>query len=212
MSNGKKVASIAFTGVAAVTAVGFHAGTALAASKTFHITPGGAYSGSNSTTATLTANGTTLNCAPGTATAHGTLLTTATGTSPTVGSIAAGAAFGTATQECSFLGGLVKFTAKTNKAINIVGKSVVGGVAKGHLGGTAGAISATITGTNCTANVSGKSIPFSYKSGKLNVNPGNSSTLTIKTVTGCSGLLAAGEKAGFHAIYAVSPVQTITSS
>ncbi|HEV3379395.1 MAG TPA: hypothetical protein VG142_00175 [Trebonia sp.] len=212
MSKRKKVASIAFTGIAAVTAVGFRAGTALAASGTWKITPNGAYQAENSTSATLIANGTKLTCEPGTATASGALKATGTGTSPTIGSIKT-AAFGTTDSPCT-LAGLVNFTATLNKPLNIVAKSynATTGVATGHL---AGDISATLTGNACTAKVTGASIPVSFNNGThlLDINPKSASTLTIRSVTGCEGLIKSGEAAGFHAKYLTSLSDlTITQS
>jgi hypothetical protein len=200
MSNRKKIASIAFTGVAAVTAVGFRAGTALASSGTWKITPNGPYQAENSTSATLIANHTTLTCDPGTAAAAGSLKPSGTGTSPVVGSIKS-ATFGTSNSPCT-LAGLVNFTATLKQPLNIVGQSYnpATGVATGKLSGD---ISASLNGANCHAIVKGTSVPISFNNSThlLNVNPNSKSTLTIQSVQGCNGLIKNSEPAGFHAKY-----------
>lgn len=210
MRTRRKVVSAAFTGVAAMGAVGLGTGVAHASGGTWTITPGGAYTGANSTNATLTANGTPLTCAPGTATATGTLQTTAAGTSPVIGSIAT-ATFGTATSPCT-LAGVVNFTAKLNNPLNIKAQTynAATGVTKGEISGP---ISATLTGvgTTCTATVTGTVLSGSFNNGAdtLDINPSGAQTLTIHDVSGCNGLIANSEKAGFQATYIVSPPQTI---
>lgn len=221
MSKGKKIASVAFTGVAAVTAVGLHAGTALAASGTWNITNGGAgYTGAvsgvnNNSAATLTANGTTLTCPEKTATASGSVpASTVTTTPATLGSISA-ASFGTTAKPCT-LGGLVNFTAALNKPVSLVGSTYKSGVTTGKLAGTISATLTGVDGTPCSATITGTSIPATYTNAThtLTVNPGNVSTLAITHVSAgrCDDLLASGEKAAFHANYNFTPPLSVTQS
>ena len=218
MSKRKKIASVAFTGVAAVAVVGLKTGTALAASGTWNVTDGGAgytgpVSGINSTTATLDANGTKLTCAASTAVASGSVpASTVTGTSPTLGTIST-ATFGTTTKACTYAG-LVNFTAKLNKTVSIQGGTYANGVTTGKL---AGSISATLTGVNgttCSATITGTSIPATYTNAThtLAVNPNSVSTLKITHVSAghCDGLLTSGEPAAFTAAYKFSPPLSIT--
>lgn len=204
MSNRKKVASVAFTGTAALAAVGFTAGQAHAAGVSkVTVTPGGQYAAAASGSPTLgdTTTNNTLTCKS--AVASGSLTGDAAGA--TVGSVA------TATfSNCSVL--TLPFTAHLNKAATLVATSpTTGGITKGELTG----ISATISGAGgfaCKATVTG-SLPGSYNnSGTLTIDASKAADLTVQTATSCAGAINPGDKAYFNATYAVSPVQTISAN
>lgn len=219
MGNRRKVSSIVFTGVAAAGAVGLGTGTANAASGPFHITNGGAgyagpVSGVNSTSATLTAHGTKLTCVPGTASASGSVpASTVSGTPAKLGTIT-GANFGTG-PACSYAG-LFHFTATLNKPVSLIGSSYASGVTKGKI---AGGISATlngVSGTTCTATITGPSLSASYHNDThaLTINPSGTSGLKVTSISagGCGGLLALSEPAAFTATYQFNPPLSVTQS
>ncbi|HEY1705394.1 MAG TPA: hypothetical protein VGG75_37370 [Trebonia sp.] len=217
MRRNTKIASMAFTGVAAMGAVGLGAGPALAAGGTWTINEpnGTAFAGSNKTSATLDAGGINLACKPGTALASGTV--SGNGKSGVPASLASvtSATFGATSNPCSFLG--FDVTANLNRPVHLVASqaTTTAGVTKGYLGGAAGDISATVTGVGtfaCHMTVSGSKIPGSYynSTNTLKINPSASKTLTIKAVSGCDGAFTTGETAYFQADYVVSPALTIT--
>jgi hypothetical protein len=217
MSKTKKVASLAFTGAAAVAATGATAGPAFADGATWHITPGGAYTASNGSPAILNANGISLTCPVGTATASGSLSGDGrTGTPVKLGTIAT-ADFGTSAQPCSLFGfGTV---AHLHKATQLSATGYADPVTQGRIGNTtANAISASVEGVNgfaCHMEVRGATLPASFNntSHSLTINPGHLPNLTITNITpskSCLGLFSAGEPAWFAAKYNTNPQQTIT--
>lgn len=219
MSKGKKIASVAFTGVAAMTAVGLRAGTALAAS-TWHINQpnGTAFTGVNSTSATLTAGGVTLTCHPGTATAAGSVSGNDRAGVPAQLGKVKDASFGTTSSPCSLLGLGVKAHLKHPIGINASQPTTAAGVTKGWIGvgsKTSNPISASISGFSgfsCHMVVAGNTIPASFSNAThtLHVNPGSATTLKIKSVSGCDNLFKANESAGFKATYVTSPPLTVS--
>jgi hypothetical protein len=218
MRRNRKIASIAFTGVAAIGAVGLGAGPALAAGGAWTINePNGTnFTGTNSSPATLTAAGVPLTCADGTAVAHGTV--SGNGKSGVPASLAAisAATFGTTTSPCSVLGNGV--TAKLTHGTHLVASNATNtsGVTKGYIGSNpkvTDGISASINGVNgfsCHMVVTGTYVSGSYHNtgNFLKIGPGGD--LTIKSVTGCLGVFAAGESAGFTAKYNTSPKLTVS--
>lgn len=211
-----KVASVAFTGAAAAATVGFATQPAAAApASTWHITPGGSFTGTNVGNPVLvdTTTGVSLTCT--TAAAAGNLSGNGkTGASVKLGAINT-ATFGTSANPCSFLG--INFTATLNKATTLSGSHYAGGVTNGHIGNkTANNISATLTGLNvsCHAVIVGSTLPGSWvnASNALNINPGHAATLKVKSVTGCLGAMHSGDNAFFAAKYHANPAQTITQS
>lgn len=205
MNRRKKVASVAFTGVAAVGAVGFTAGQARAASVSkVTVTPGGHYNAVAVGSPTLgdTTTNNTLTCTIGTA--SGSLTGSPAGAK--VGSVA-NATF----SNCSVL--TLPFTAHLNHPATLVATSptTASGVTKGVLQ----SISATISGTGgfaCKAVVTG-SLPGSYNnSGLLTIDPSHSPTLHVKSAANCAGAIKSSDNAYFSATYAVSPVQTVNAT
>jgi hypothetical protein len=212
MSKRKKIASVAFTGAAAVTAIGMGVPRAMAASGTWKITNGGNpyaghVSGVNTTSATLDANGTVLTCHPGTAQASGSV-PAASPAGPALGTISK------ATFASCSASGIFDFTAAINKPVTLSGSTYSAGVTKGKI---AGGISATLNGVNgttCHATIKGTSLSASYNNAThaLTVNPGAHSALSIASVSAghCSGLLTTGEPAAFTATYQFNPPLSVT--
>jgi hypothetical protein len=74
-------------------------------------------------------------------------------------------------------------------------------------------IDAQLSGTDCTATVTGEADgTYTNSSGKLAMKPVSKSghVLTISKVNGCAGLIANGNTSTFVGTYTVSPKQTIT--
>jgi hypothetical protein len=131
------------------------------------------------------------------------------------------AKFGT-NSPCSLAG--VSITASLNDSVGVnASQPTTGGVTKGWIGqprasgpasGNPNPISATLTGVNlaCHLVVSGSSIPgsISNANGIFTINPGQSKTLRIKSVSGCLGLFTPGDPAGFFAQYSTSPQLSVT--
>lgn len=212
MGNRKKIASVAFTGVAAAGAVGLATGNARAASTwTINQPNGTAFAGSNTTSATLDAGGVNLTCKPGTAVASGAVSGNGKSGVPAQLATISGATFGTNSTPCSLLG--LGVTAKLNKAVGLIAsKATAGGVTSGYLGSS---ISATVTGVgafSCHMAITGTSVPGAFRnaSNTLDINPSSEATLTIKSVTGCDGLFKAGETAFFKANFTTSPALTVS--
>lgn len=205
MSRRRKVASVAFTGAAALTAVGFTAGHAHAAGVSkVTVTPAGPYNAVHVGSPTLHDVQTrdTLTCTS--AKAKGSLTGDATGN--TVGTVTS-APF----TNCTLL--TIPFKAVLNKTATLVATSptTASGITKGSLTG----ISATITGTGavaCHAVITG-TLPGKYNNNtdQLTIDSTNTAGLTVKSASGCAGGLVAGNSAYFNAVYSVSTSPTITA-
>jgi hypothetical protein len=218
-SKTKKVASVAFTGVAAagMTGFGLGAGPAMAAS-TWHIDNGtaafkGLYSAAT-TSAKLedTTLGIPLTCSK--ATAGGSVpASTVTGATVRLASVS-----GVSFTNCHFL--TVDFTAKLTKATGLWGShySTTKGITSGWVGGSkhttasSKTISAKLTGTSgkCTADVYGKYVPakFYNSTHSLKVNSKSVATLTIKNVHSCTGI-ASGNAAYFKANFKIKTPKSL---
>jgi hypothetical protein len=218
MSNRKRIASVAFTGAAAATAIGMGTPAAFAAS-TWHISPANTnITGTNSTATLLTGpNGSTsvlLTCTVHDATLTGTTgAASVPGPSPQLATITGGT-FGT-NSPCASPEGEINFKA-TLHAGKLIGKSQpTTGVTKGTLK----SISATLSGYNsaaskiaCTVAVTG-SVGGTYNnnSGVLTALD-STPKLTLGTVTGfpCSAVLTTGEHVGFKGNFKITPKVTIS--
>ena len=205
MNKRRKIASVAFTGITTLGAVGLTTGHAHAADVSkVTVTPGGAYTAANVGAPTLgnTTTGNTETCTS--VKANGSLPGSAAGA--TVGTVAA-ATF----NNCSVLG--LALTAKLNKAATLTATSpTAGGVTKQTLTG----ISLSITGTSgfgCKAVLTG-SLPGSYNNvtGHLTINPGKAADLTVQAANSCAGMFNTGDKAYFSAVYATTPGQTVSAT
>jgi hypothetical protein len=211
----RKVASILFTGAAAAAGTGLNAPAAFAASHTWTITPGGAYTANlaTGTTAVLSDVNTAgkLTCSAGGA--AGSLKTTVTASGPTqVGTISK-ATFGTSAKPCVGPAGLT-FTASL-KSAQLWGSTFTSstGVTKGSIRNVSAHI--TSVGGICTATVTGTApLPMSYNNGTgvMTIDASHKAALTVKSANNCFGAINSGDQAWFSAQYAVTPQQTIKES
>jgi hypothetical protein len=212
MASPRKIASVAFTGGAAMAAIGMAAQPAFATGGKWVPNPGpGAYTAHNVGNTTLSVSTSlgvqTLTCP--TAAAAGSLKsnTAASGFVP-IGTVSGGkTTFGTTASPCTL--GPIHFTAVLNKTINLSAK---GTVSKPITGRVDGSISATLTGVgnSCVAHVTGTSVPGSWHNSSggagvshtLDINPSHLKTLKVKDATNCP-IIKAGNPAGFFARYAL---------
>lgn len=215
----RKIASVAFTGAAAVATVGFGTQAANAApASAWHVTPGNStnFTGTNKNNPVLVDNvtGATLTCTKATAKGH----VIGDGKSAQSASLAtiSSATFGSTGAPCSLAG--IPFTAKLKKATTLWGAQYAAGVTTGHIGnGATSDISASINGigsVSCHAEIRGATLPgkFVNANDSLNINSGHAATLHVKSVQGCLGLINASDSAYFSAIYTVNPAITVTRS
>jgi hypothetical protein len=167
----------------------------------------GSYSaGAGTTTLRDTTTGTSLTCTS--ATAAGVLKNGSYASGNGIGTVA-----GSTFTSCSGPLGLT-FGVKQNApwSINAVQPDATAGVTDGTITG----VDATMSGTGCSARVTG-GVPGTYTNGTavLSVNPSAPNptgvTLTISSVSGCFGLIRNGDTATFTASYKVTP-NTITIS
>jgi hypothetical protein len=198
------------SGVAAL-AIGVGTATAMATTaKTWTVKPGGAVSGSaGKTTLKDTNTGTVLTC-------------TSSATKATLkkGSGLSGTAIGNITSvtftNCTGPAGLkFKATTSASKAHpwHLNAASFSGGVTHGSITG----ITASISGSGCTATVAGtKSTTPGTTTGTytnsthvLKVSGGNLHVWNVSS--GCLGLINSGDPTTFVAKYTISPVQKVTS-
>lgn len=200
----KTTAAGLVTATAAAALIGLNVSPASAAG-TFTVSPGGTATGTatNSKLTDLT-TGTVLTCTK----------VTATVVLPS-GSGHAGAGLGSITAT-SFTGctgplGLSFGVTPVGLPWSLNADSYSGGVTTGSISG----VKAHLSGTGCSADVTGPgggtgTVPGTYtnSSGVLAVAGGN---LTPASVSGCFGLIANGDATSFTANFAVSPAQTITS-
>jgi hypothetical protein len=110
------------------------------------------------------------------------------------------------------LGGTFPFTVVTNASTatpwNLNVGSQAGSVVSGQI---PTGISADISGSGCTARVSGPlntsdgSVPLTYDNNTATLSINGGGNLTIHNVVGCGGLIAEGDAAEFFANYAITP-------
>jgi hypothetical protein len=207
-SKTKKMASVAFTGVAGAGMVAFGAAPAFATGTTFKVSNGttpyhGHYSGTATSGTTLvdTTHAATLTCTS--AFASGSIPHSTGPNSNAVGTVAA-ASF----THCSLLG--IAFNAKLKKATSLwVTGATTGGVTPGYVGhrGNTTAISASLVGSgnNCHATITGSSVPGQFVNSlhELKLNAGKAATLTIHSPTNCP-VIQNNDKAYFTANYKVT--------
>jgi hypothetical protein len=193
------------TGAAVAAVVGLTAPAALAtAATTYTVSPGGAYTAkAGKTTLKDTKTGTVLTCTS--ATAKGTLKKGSGLAGADIGSITS-SGFNSCTGPLS-----LHFTVKQNQTwfLNVQSYTSSTGVSAGYIG----KVKATLSGTGCTAVVTGATnATYKNSSGVLAVAPksGSKNFLTIVSVNGCAGLIGAGDHATFTGSYTLSPKQKIT--
>ncbi|MGH3171513.1 MAG: hypothetical protein ACRDN0_37340 [Trebonia sp.] len=105
--------------------------------------------------------------------------------------------------------GLIHVTAKLNKPASLIGSTYQSGVTTGKLGGGISVTLTGVSGTTCSATITGTSMTADYNNAThaLTLNPNNVSTLEVTHVSAgrCDGLLTNGEKAAFTADLHPSP-------
>ena len=207
MSSRRKAASVAFTGAAALTAVGFTAGHAHAAGVSkVTVNPAGPYSAVNVGTSPYihdVQTRETVGCTS--ARAKGSLPGDATGNS--VGTVTS-ATF----NNCDLLTIPYKMVLKKTATLVAASPTTTSGITKGSLTG----ISATITGTGllfCHAVLSG-TLPSKYNNNthQLTIDSAKTAGLTVKSASGCMGGFVAGNSAYFNVVYSLSTSPTITAT
>jgi hypothetical protein len=172
------------------------------AATTYTVAPGGSYTGTaGTTTFTDTNTGSALTCKSGKA--AGTLKAGAGLSGTDIGTIAS-SSFTTCTGPLG-----ITFTVKQSGTweLNLTASS--GGTSTGYVSG----ISASISGSLCSATVTGSAdATYVNSTGVLTLKPvsGSGHTLTISGVSGCLGLLNNGNTSTFNGAYTISPKQTIT--
>jgi len=208
----KRIGALLMAGGAAVALVGT-AGTASFATTaaTWTVTPGGAIKGAaKGPTLSDTSTGTTLTCK--TSAANGTAKSGTKLSGTGLASISV-ATFTTCTGPLS-----LTFKVKTNATakkpwkLNAVSYNSSTGVTTGTLTG----IKATLSGTDCTADVAGTTASatgtvdgtYTNSTGVLAISGGN---LHIWNVSGCLSLIKTGDASSFIGNYTITPKQTITS-
>ncbi len=218
MSNGKKIASIAFTGAAAATTL-MAAGPAFAAASWHVKNAGTGYTGTvkaalkTGTSASLKdqTTGAVLKCKK--AFASGTVSKSKSGaTSATLGKLKKSTTKWSSCTASTFF----HFKAELTTSVNVVAKSYASGVTTGKISGNK--ITGVISGTNgntCKATISGTSVPMKYLNTghSFSIDPAKTATLTVKSATtGCLGRIAAGNSTYFHGVYHVSTPASLTIS
>jgi hypothetical protein len=94
--------------------------------------------------------------------------------------------------------GILNLTATQKNSLKLVPAKTAAGVTDGKLSGD---ISIVMTSADCHMVVTGTSAPASYDNGThaLILNPANTATIKVKSVSGCDGLFTAGETAALGA-------------
>jgi hypothetical protein len=199
------IARVLVTGAAAAAALALSATTAFASSATtFSVSPGGKYTASAGKTVLQdNKSKTVLTCKS--ASAKGTLKK---------GKGLAGAKIGTITSsafnKCT---GPLNLSFKVKQGgtweLNVTKYNSKTGVATGNISN----IKATLSGTGCSATVTGATdATYTNKTGVLAVKAVAKSghLLKISKVNGCAGLISNGDTSNFTGSYKISPKQKIT--
>lgn len=198
-----RLVQVVLAGTAAATAaLSLSALPASAVTTTFSVSPGGSYSGSAGTTTLKdTTSDNTLTCTS--ATAAGTLKSGSGLSGTDIGTITS-----TTFNKCT---GPLKLTFTVKQSgtwdVNITSNS--GGVSTGFISN----VSATLSGSGCTATVTGEAdATYSNSTGVLTLAPvsGSGHVLTVASASGCLGVINTGDTTTFSGAYTISPTQTIT--
>lgn len=204
----KHVVRTLLVGTAAGTALMLGASAALAATLTVKVTgaasTGAVSASSGTTTLKDTRNGDVLTCTS--STGKGVVKNqTTTGTAP----VKVGTINSTTFNSCTGPAGLM-FTVKQNTTWNLV---IAAATSSGKTAGGVTNVSATLTGTGCTATVTGKA-PGTYKNGTSTTKPvlafsptaPNPFKFTLKIASAsCLGVLQAGDIVQYTGSYTVTP-------
>ncbi|SRR5712691_92489 len=192
-----------------VAAMGLAVPAAMAAT-TWTVTGGPSYTAtaSSGTTFTLTdtTHSATFTCTVGTA--AGSVTDQTSGPSP-FGTVTS-SAFGSSTHKCSGpLGSTGTSTQKAGTTASINGISFSGGVTTGTISGIDHLFTASAFGINCTAEVTGTAgVKFTNSSHLLQFTTTGDS-LTVKSASGCAGIIQTGDNVTFSS---GSGGETVTGS
>jgi hypothetical protein len=204
----KRTSTFLLMGGTAAAIIGLTAGPALAA--TWTVSPGGSITASAGTTTLKdTGTGTTLKCTS--STAKGTLKSGSGLSGTGIGSISS-----LTFSSCTGPLGLTFTVTSSAFPWSLNATSFSSGVTSGTISGihaklSGPSCSATVDGTSATADNGTVDVTYTNSTGALKVltTGGN---LHIYGVSGCAGLIKAGDATTFSGSYTVSPKQTITSS
>jgi len=206
-------ASILVAGVALATAVGLSAAPALAAGKTWTISPGGAISGkAKSATVADTTTGNSLTCKS--STLKGKLKA-----GKKLSGTAAGSISGFAISGCTAEGQTVTVTpGKLPWKLNLVSYNKTTGVTTASLTGIhiklsvpSLGCSATVDGTKATADNGMIAVTYTNKTGVLKTQTKGGNLKLYGVTSGCLGVINTGDKVTFSASYTITKKQKITS-
>ncbi|HEX3490817.1 MAG TPA: hypothetical protein VHU92_15825 [Streptosporangiaceae bacterium] len=206
-------ASILVAGVALATAVGLSAAPALAAGKTWTISPGGAISAkAKNATVTDTTSGNSLTCKS--STMKGKLKA-----GKKLAGKAAGTVSGFTITGCSIEGQAI--TVKPSHLpwkLNLVSYNKAKGVTTATLTGihikiTVAALgcSAIVDGTKSTADNGMITVTYTNKTGVLKTQTKGGNLKLYGVTSGCLGVINSGDKVALGASYTVTKKQKITS-
>ncbi len=209
----RRPASILVAGVALATALGLSAAPALAAAKTWSISPGGAITAkAKKAIVTDTTSGQSLTCSS--TTMKGKLKAGKKLSGTAAGTVSAFTISG-----CSAAGASVKVTPSHFPwKLNLVSYNKTKGVTTGTLTGihikvsvSALGCSATVDGTKATADNGKITVTYTNKTGILKTLTTGGNLHLYNVSSGCLGVLNTGDKATLGASYTVTKKQKITS-
>ena len=206
-------ASILVAGVALATAVGLSAAPALAAGKTWTISPGGAITGkAKSATVTDTTTGNSLTC-------KSSALKGKLKAGKKLSGKAAGSISGFGISGCTAEGQAVTVTpGKLPWKLNLVSYNKTKGVTTATLTGihiklsvASLGCSAIVDGTKATADNGMIQVTYTNKTGVLKTLTTGGNLKLYDVTSGCLGVINTGDKVTFSASYTVAKKQKITS-
>ena len=209
----RRPASILVAGVALATAVGLSAAPALAAAKTWTISPGGTITAkAKKATVSDTTSGNSLTCSSTTMKAKLKKGKKLSGTA--AGSVSAFTISG-----CKAEGASVKVTpAHFPWKLNLVSYSKAKGVTTATLTGlhiklsvAALGCSGTVDGTKSTADNGKITVTYTNKTGVLKTLTTGGNLHLYNVTSGCLGVINTGDKVTISASYTVTKKQKITS-
>jgi hypothetical protein len=205
----KSLSAAVFALASAGLAVGLSATTAMAATTTWSVSPGGSLTGSAGTTTVKdTTSGTTVSCTS--STLAGSLKS---------GTGLAGAGIGTVTSldfsNCTVDGFTLSLSSGT-VAWKLNAASYSSGVTHGTISGihfaiSSSACSAVIDGTGASKHNGKVKVTYTNKTGKLKVLAAGDN-LHVYNVSGCLGAISDGDSGTISSTYTISPKQTIKGS
>jgi hypothetical protein len=209
----RRPASILVAGVALATAFGLSAAPALAAAKTWTISPGGAITAkAKKATVSDTTSGNSLTCSS-------TTMKAKLKKGKKLAGAAAGSVSAFTISGCKAEGASVKVTASHLPwKLNLVSYNKAKGVTTATLTGlhiklsvAALGCSGTVDGTKATADNGKITVTYTNKTGVLKTLTTGGNLHLFNVTSGCLGVINTGDKATMSASYTVTKKQKITS-